>query len=225
MKDIRILIENQADYHFFDLIKQLEEFTKKTDETKNHLYRVGVFSSLLSILLDFEPKRSEEIFLSSKLHDIGKIFIPKDIINKRGKFNTEEWAVMKTHSLKGYLLLQQFNDSIFKKASIVALEHHEKWNGSGYPYKKSKYDISLEARIVSIADVFDALFAKRCYKESWEPNEVYSYFEKEAGISFDPFITKILLDNFDTFLNIRKQSFRTYIEENKKEYSNLLFFV
>lgn len=176
----------------------------KSKETGRHLKRVSEISYKLSEFLGMDIHEAEQLKIASVLHDIGKVAIPDSILNKPDKLDEEEWEIMKTHSQVGYEMLKDSEFVVMKLASSIAQEHHERWDGSGYPNGLKEEDISLVGRIVAVSDVFDSLLDKRIYKEPWEANRVRAYFEEMSGVQFDPNITKILLDNFDTFLSIRK---------------------
>ena len=145
-----------------DLKEHVNYTNKHLSIEKNLSYNVANYSKKLAINIGLEDNFSNTVYLCGLLHDIGKIIIPKNIINKNGRLNNNEWSVMKTHVIIGYQILKNtFN----KKIGMTALTHHEKWNGTGYPFHLKKYEIPLESRIVSIADVFDTLISKRSYKE------------------------------------------------------------
>lgn len=176
----------------------------KSKETGQHLRRVSEFSYLLCKFLGKDETECEHVKIASVLHDIGKVGIPDEILNKPEKLNTEEWAVMKTHSKLGYTMLIESEFESMRLAARIALDHHERWDGKGYPNGISGEDISLVGRICAVADVFDSLLDKRAYKEPWNEVDVKEYFEKMKGIQFDPQIASILLDNFDMFIHTWK---------------------
>jgi len=126
--------------------------------------------------------------------------ISDEILNKPSKLNDEEWEIMKTHSLLGYEMLVDSEFELMQCAAVIALEHHERWDGAGYPHAKEGENISLLGRICAVADVFDSLLDKRIYKEPWEEKIVRDYFVMMRGSQFDPYITDILLENFDMFI-------------------------
>lgn len=171
----------------------------RSKETGNHVKRVTVISRELAKLAGLSETEVKLIEAASPMHDIGKVAIPDSILNKPGKLTDEEFNHMKTHTTIGYRLLEQSKRPIIKAASIIAHEHHEKYNGRGYPRGLKGEDIHIYGRITAIADVFDALACKRCYKEAWELPRVRKLFEEERGEHFDPKLTDIFLENFDFF--------------------------
>jgi len=138
------------------------------------------------------------------MHDIGKVGIPDAILNKPGKLDPDEWTIMQTHAQLGYEMLKHSSRSILKAAAIVAHEHHEKWNGKGYPRGLKEQEIHIYGRITAIADVFDALGSDRCYKKGWELERILDYFKAEREVSFDPTLVDLLLHHIDQFLEIRE---------------------
>ena len=139
------------------------------------------------------------------MHDIGKVGIPDRVLNKPGKLDAEEWAIMQTHARLGFDMLNHSTRPILKAAAIVAHEHHEKWNGKGYPRQLSGEDIHIYGRITAIADVFDALGSDRCYKKAWPLEKILDLFKRESGEHFDPNLVDLLFTNLPKFLEIRDQ--------------------
>ena len=137
------------------------------------------------------------------MHDIGKIGIPDNILNKPGKLNAEEFEIMKTHATIGYEMLKGSDKSILKVAAIVANEHHEKYDGSGYPRALKGEDIHIYGRITAIADVFDALGSDRCYKVAWEDERIFNLFKEQRAKHFDPRLVDIFFAKLSEFLKIR----------------------
>jgi len=166
------------------------EIIKNLGIEKNMSYNVANYAKSLAVEIGLNDNFVDTIYTCGLLHDFGKNRIPKNILNKNGPLNNDEWDIMKTHTIAGYILLQ---NSKYKKASLVALTHHEKWDGSGYPFGLKKNDIPLESKIISVVDVFDALLSKRAYKESWELDRVVDYMMKERELHFDPDVLDIFL--------------------------------
>ena len=137
------------------------------------------------------------------MHDIGKVAIPDAILNKPGKFTDEEFEIMKKHAELGYEMLQNSNRPLLKAASIVAYEHHEKYDGSGYPRGLSGENIHIYGRITALADVFDALGSDRVYKKAWNDEEIFAFFKQQRGKHFDPKLIDIFFENLEKFLEIR----------------------
>jgi putative two-component system response regulator len=176
----------------------------KSKETGKHLKRVSEISYMLAIYYGMPSQEAEKLKMASILHDIGKVAIPDSILNKKTFLEEDEWSLMKQHSQIGFEMLKDSEFDVMQLASVIALEHHERWDGLGYPKALKGEEISLVGRIVSVADVFDSLLDKRSYKEPWENDEVKRYFLQMCGEQFDPTVCSILLENFDTFINIRK---------------------
>ena len=177
----------------------------RSKETGNHVKRVAEYSYILAKLYGLEEDEAELIKMASPMHDIGKVGIPDSILNKPARLTAEEFGIMKSHSQIGYDMLKGSNRSILKASSIIALEHHERWDGRGYPNGKKGEEIHIYGRITSICDVFDALGSDRCYKKAWELEKILQLFRDEHGKQFDPNLTQLFLDNLDEFLKIRDQ--------------------
>jgi len=175
----------------------------RSKETGNHVKRVAEYSYLLARLSGLDEDEAELLKLASPMHDIGKVGIPDSILNKPGKLTFEEFEIMKTHAVKGYEMLKGSNRDILKISSIVAYEHHEKWDGSGYPNGLKGEEIHICGRITAIADVFDALGSTRAYKRAWELDTILDLFREQRGIHFDPHLVDLFLENLDDFLLIR----------------------
>ena len=175
----------------------------KDEDTGDHIIRIGQYSALISQKLNKSDLFIETIDYAAPMHDVGKIGIPDKILMKPGKLTKEEFEIMKTHSLIGARLLSKSKSRILQMAQEIALSHHEKFNGKGYPNGLSKEDIPFSGRIVAIADTFDALTSKRPYKDPYPMDMVYDMIKKEKGQHFDPEITELFLKNFNAFIDIR----------------------
>ena len=186
------------------ILAELMEFT--SDETGKHIGRVAEMSALLG---KHHPGMNEEdeelLYHASPMHDIGKMTIPHGILHKPGRLTKEEFEVMKTHTTNAYNLLNHSERKFMKAASVIALDHHEHWDGNGYPRGLAGEEIHIYGRIVAIADVFDALTHKRCYKSPWKMDEVVDYIKQNSGSHFDPLLVDIMLDNIDEFIEIAEQ--------------------
>jgi len=172
----------------------------RSHETGMHIKRVAEYCYLLAYLAGSED--AWIIKQASPMHDIGKVAIPDTILNKPGKFTADEWAIMQTHSALGYKMLSVSRRSLFKVAASIALEHHEKWDGTGYPRGIKGTEISLAGRVCAIADVFDALGSDRCYKKAWPMEKIIEYFKEQRGKHFDPELIDLFFASFDDFLSI-----------------------
>ena len=175
----------------------------RSKETGFHVKRVAEYSYILAILAGLDNESAELLKLASPMHDIGKVGIPDAILNKPGKLDADEFEIMKTHAELGYDMLKGSSRDILQTSSIVAHEHHEKWDGTGYPRALKKDNIHIYGRITAICDVFDALGSDRCYKKAWPLDNILKHFTEQSGKQFDPKLVKLLFDNLDKFLVIR----------------------
>ncbi len=204
------------------LAKQVEEKTKQIEEaavslvsaienanlfndndTGNHIKRVSEYSYLLAGFLGCSSDFCRKIKLYASLHDAGKVGISDNILKKKGKYNKEEFEKMKRHVVIGGEMLA--GTGIDPMARNIALYHHEKWDGSGYINGISGENIPLEARIVALADTYDALGSKRAYKSAFDESEINKIIIKDKGTHFQPELVELLLDKKSEFLNIKKR--------------------
>lgn len=174
----------------------------KDSETGAHIERVAHYCKLLSKLNGENEKYQDTIFYASPFHDIGKLSIPDSILLKPGKFNDNEYEIMKTHAIAGYNLLKNSQSEYLKEGSIIALTHHEKYDGSGYPNNLKGEDIPLSGRITAVADVFDALTTERYYKKAWSFEEAIKFLIEEKNKHFDPKLIDLFVNNVDLFKEI-----------------------
>ncbi|MGB5442318.1 MAG: HD domain-containing phosphohydrolase [Gammaproteobacteria bacterium] len=158
----------------------------RDEETGNHIIRMAKYSRLIAEHMGFSEADSEIIEMSAPMHDIGKIGIRDGILLKPGKLTTEEFEIMKNHTTIGYEILKDSPSKYLQMGGIIALGHHEKFDGTGYPYGKKGEDIPIEARIVAVADVYDALVSDRPYKNAWSMQAALEYMENHSGKHFDP---------------------------------------
>lgn len=182
-----------------------EAVEKRSKETGSHVKRVAHYSYLLAIKYGLSHYHAEIIKLASPLHDIGKISIPDQILNKPGKHDAKEWEIMKSHAEIGYEILKNSNNDILRQGAVIAHQHHERWDGSGYPQSLKGENIDISGRITALADVFDALGSARCYKPAWELDKIIALVKEEKAKHFDPTLVDIFLNNLDEFLAIRDQ--------------------
>lgn len=182
-----------------ELILTLGEICEtRSHETGLHVVRVAEFSYLMATLAGCDE--AELIKNASPMHDLGKVAIPDHILNKPGKLDADEWEIMKTHSELGYQMLSVSHRPLLNMAAIIAHQHHEKWNGTGYPQGLAGDDIHIAGRITAIADVFDALSYERCYKPAWELEPILRLLKEQRGAHFDPQLIDLFFDNLDSFL-------------------------
>jgi len=203
--ETKILYEKIKELHKKALIKLSKIAEYKDPESPNHLLRVGLMSSLLGEKLGMDGEKCELLMLASTMHDIGKIGIPDSILQKSGKLDPDEWEIMKKHPIIGYEILHDDESELLQMAAIIALEHHERWDGKGYPFGRKEKEISVWARIVSIVDNFDSLTIDKNNRESWSINEAVNYIKVMQGKAFDPEITSIFLENIEKILEIKEK--------------------
>jgi response regulator RpfG family c-di-GMP phosphodiesterase len=179
----------------------------RSKETGNHVKRVATYSGILALRYGLSAQEAKLLKLASPMHDIGKVAILDNILNKPGKHTPEEFEIMKTHAILGYGMLKHSERTILKAASIVAYEHHEKWDGSGYPRGLSGENIHIYGRITAVADVFDALGSDRCYKKAWEDERIFELLRDQSGKHFDPELVELFFASFDE-IDIVRQKYR-----------------
>lgn len=195
------LIETQR-----EMIEKMGEIGEsRSQETGNHVKRVAKFSYLLAVLTGMSHEDAMQLKLASPMHDIGKVAIPDSILLKPGKLTVEEFEVMKGHSAIGYNVFKHSQRDLLRVAAIIAHEHHERWDGNGYPNNLAGTDIHIIGRITAIADVFDALGTERVYKKAWPIDEIITYMIEQSGKQFDPELIDLFIKNIDQFIVIRNQ--------------------
>jgi len=178
----------------------------RDEETGNHLVRMAKYSRLIAEGLTLSEDRCDLIELAAPMHDIGKIGIPDHILQKPGRLSIDELNVMKTHPLIGFNILQNSPSKYLSLGAEIALSHHEKYDGSGYPSGAQKQEIPLEARIVAVADVFDALTSRRPYKPGWSNEAGLAYLTTNTGKHFDPDCVNAFVSQFNKALTIQEQT-------------------
>ncbi|RJP83322.1 MAG: DUF3369 domain-containing protein [Desulfobacteraceae bacterium] len=171
----------------------------------NHVRRVAEFSFQMALLAGIDEQEAELLKLASPMHDVGKIGIPDAILNKPEALTLDEYAVIRSHSGIGHEILKSSKRKILKAATIVAQQHHEHWDGSGYPQGLKGEQIHIYGRITGLADVFDALSHSRVYKKAWARDQVVEKIRNERGKHFDPHLVDLFLENMDCFFAINKE--------------------
>lgn len=205
-----------------DLISRFGDVIEtRSHETASHVKRVAEISKFMALKYGLDEYEANILCIISPMHDIGKIGIPEEILHKPGKLTEKEFEVMKYHTNIGYEILKSSDKEILKKASIVALEHHEKWDGSGYPNKKAGEEIDIFARITAIADVYDAVRSDRVYKKAWSFEKARALIESERGNQFEPKLTDIFLENIREIESIREEINKSEVVEFNKIYNYL----
>jgi len=177
----------------------------RSGETGFHVKRVSELSRLLAEKAGQPAAFQDYIAFASPLHDLGKIGIPEVILEKPGKLDPDEWNIMQKHAEMGADLLARCKRTIGKMGERIARHHHENWDGSGYPDGLKGEEIPIEARIVAIADVLDALASERSYKKAWLLDDIVGFFQQQSGVKFDPKLVELLLSYFDEFIDLREQ--------------------
>jgi response regulator RpfG family c-di-GMP phosphodiesterase len=196
---IRAIEESQR-----EIVFTLGEIVEtRSRETGNHVKRVAEYSKVLGLKCGLSAAEAEILRLASPLHDVGKVGVPDAILNKPGRLTDQEFDVMKTHSMIGYDMLKVTKGVVLQAAGVIALQHHEKFDGNGYPRGLKGKEIHLFGRITGIADVFDALGVERVYKKAWELEKILEFFREERGKHFDPEILDVFFANLEELLTIR----------------------
>ena len=167
----------------------------------SHVRRVAEYSRLLARLAGLDPEDAELLYHAAPLHDAGKIGIPDDVLHKPGPHTDAERAVMRTHVELGCRLLDR-PGSVAAAAAIVAAQHHERWNGQGYPAGLRGEEIHVFGRIIALVDVFDALTSPRCYKTAWPLHRALDYLVEHSGTHFEPALVELFTQHFEQFLEI-----------------------
>ncbi len=199
------------------LTKEIEETQKeivftmgaigesRSKETGNHVKRVAEYSRILALGIGMSKKEADLLKEASPMHDIGKVGIPDSILNKPGKLSPKEREIMDRHTILGYEMLKHSKRELLRAAATVAYEHHEKWDGSGYPRGLQGEEIHIYGRITAVADVFDALGSDRVYKKAWADEEIFALFQKERGRHFDPKLVDAFFEKIDAIYEVRRR--------------------
>ena len=174
-------------------------------ETGAHIQRMAHYSQIIARGLDLEPHKQNLLLKAAPMHDVGKIGIPDYILLKPGKLTPEEMEVMKSHARLGFELLQGSGSEILRAGAEIAISHHEKYDGTGYPNALKGKDIPLYGRIVAVADVFDALTSERPYKKAWPLEDAVRFLEEGRGKHFDPMCIEAFLAGWDDVIAIRQR--------------------
>jgi len=177
----------------------------RSQETGNHVKRVAAYSEILALGYGLSQKEAIMLKEVSPMHDIGKVAIADSILNKPARFTPQEYEIMQKHTTYGYEMLKNSKRKLLKNAAIVAYQHHEKWDGSGYPQGLKGEEIHIFGRITAVADVFDALGSTRVYKEAWDDAKIFELFKIEKGKHFEPKLVDVFFENLDAILEIRER--------------------
>jgi response regulator RpfG family c-di-GMP phosphodiesterase len=200
------LNEELADTQAEIILTLSEVVETRSHETGRHVFRVGAYSRLLGELLGLSTQECDLLQMAAPMHDVGKIGIPDAILNKPGRYTSDEFEQMKHHAAMGRNILKGSQRLPLRSAAIIAGQHHEHWDGTGYPLGLLGEEIHIFGRIVAFADVFDALCNSRKYKEAWPVEEVITYVKGRSGTQFDPKIIEAFVNNVDSFIAILKNN-------------------
>lgn len=185
------------------IVGSLSELVEtQSHETGQHVKRVAAYTEILCRAMGLSEEETWKISVASMMHDVGKICVPREILHKPGKLTEEEFSEIKKHVDYGHKLLENSSGEIMRLAANIAWQHHERYDGKGYQNELSGEKINIYARAVAVADVFDALVSKRCYKKSWTPTQAREEILNQSGEQFDPQITKLFDEHFDEFLKV-----------------------
>lgn len=185
------------------MVGSLSELVEtQSHETGQHVKRVAAYTEILCRAMGLSEEETWKISVASMMHDVGKICVPREILHKPGKLTEEEFSEIKKHVDYGYKLLENSPGEIMRLAAKIAWQHHERYDGKGYQNELTGENINIYARAVAVADVFDALVSKRCYKKSWTPTQAREEILNQSGRQFDPQITKLFDEHFDEFLKV-----------------------
>ena len=194
----------------YNIILKLTEISEaKSGETGQHVKRVSEYSAALAEEIGMTPEDVESIRIASMMHDVGKLLIPKEIIEKPGRLTPDEAELMKEHTTYGKELLAKSYGEVLSMARLIANEHHERWDGNGYPRVLAGEEIATYAQIVAVADVYDALTSKRSYKEAWDRYDAKAEIESQKGKQFSPLVVDAFERCFDKICAIQDQ----YVDE------------
>lgn len=199
-------LERERDRAQHEMLMTLSEAIEaRSRETGNHVRRVAEYSRLLGQLAGLDSRNTHLLFLAAPLHDAGKIAIPDAILNKRGEHTAEESAIMRSHAELGRRIFTKHDSPVLRAAAVVAGQHHERWDGGGYPQGLRGEEIHLFGRITALVDVFDALTNPRCYKDAWPMHRALDYLVQQSGARFDPKLVELFMENLDQFLEIHER--------------------
>lgn len=174
----------------------------RDEDTGRHVLRVATYAKLLASLYGVDEEQTNLIYEAAPFHDAGKVAIPDSILNKPGKLTPEEWEIMKTHTAEGYRIFKDTTRPILRMCAVIAKEHHERWDGNGYPDGLKEKEIHVAGRIVALADVLDALTTERPYKKAWSFEDAVAYILSEKGKMFEPKLVDHFAAHADEFRKI-----------------------
>ena len=193
----------ESEYETLQMLGKTAEF--KDPETNAHTQRVAYYCKLLARAYGLDENLQDIIFYASPFHDLGKIGIPDNILLKPGKLDDDEFSIMKNHAKIGYVILKGSKSKYLKVCGVIAYNHHEKYDGTGYPNGLKGESIPIFGRITAVADVFDALTSSRPYKKAWSLEEAFDFLIEEKSVHFDPKLVDLFLENKNEVINIHNK--------------------
>ncbi len=193
----------ESEYETLQMLGKTAEF--KDPETNAHTQRVAYYCKLLARAYGLDENLQDIIFYASPFHDLGKIGIPDNILLKPGKLDDDEFSIMKNHAKIGYEILKGSKSKYLKAGGVIAYNHHEKYDGTGYPNGLKGESIPIFGRITAVADVFDALTSSRPYKKAWSLEEAFDFLIEEKSVHFDPKLVDLFLENKNEVINIHNK--------------------
>lgn len=202
---LNLVRASELEQSYRDAITMLGEAGHFNDtDTGLHIWRMAAYARAIAAATGWSEEACALLELAAPMHDTGKIGIPGTLLRKPGKLDADEWVVMRTHTTIGHEILSKSNAPVFQLAAELALRHHEKWDGSGYPDGLAGTAIPESARIVALADVFDALTMKRPYKDAWPIERVIRFVEENTGTHFEPRLIEIFTAILPQLLEIKE---------------------
>jgi two-component system response regulator RpfG len=203
-QQVRLATEQILEREKETILKLAKAGEYRDEDTGNHVVRMAKYAKIIAQAIGLNTQECDDLEHAAQMHDIGKIGIPDRILLKPGKFDPEEWAIMQTHTTIGYEILSGSQSKYMQMGAIIALNHHERFDGTGYPNQLIGTNIPLIARIVSVADVFDALLSVRPYKQAWPLQDAIDFLTNNAGTQFDPQCVEAFCSCLDKIIAIHK---------------------
>ena len=202
------------------IIKMSEIVESRSQETGHHVHRVAAYTGILAKYCGLSENVIQSLVHASPMHDIGKVAIPDNVLNKPSKLTADEWETMKTHAQIGYDLFKDSKHTLLQMAATIAHEHHEKYDGSGYPRGLKGEEIHIYGRITALADVLDALASDRVYKKAWDEETIQAYIKEQSGKHFDPKLVDIYFEHIESFNRVRNkyQDSSSMVEAMKEKF-------
>nr|WP_315240850.1 HD domain-containing phosphohydrolase [uncultured Albidiferax sp.] len=210
-------LEEVARAHHDALLRLAMAAELKDDDTGVHIVRIGFLAEALALLVGQNKASARMLRKAAPMHDIGKIGIPDGVLKKPGGLSPEERAIMNQHPAMGAELLGRSRIPLFRMAAEVALSHHERWDGTGYPHALSGEEIPLSGRIVAVVDFLDALTMDRCYRPAFDDATAVQMLAAQRGLAFDPFLVDVVLANVDQLLAVR-----THVNQTRPTFNDLV---